>query len=232
MCLSAGKIFPGEALVDCSKSFSTGGPEVVKFVFTIRNQEDSLFCRNFQIPVEENMCATPLKVLCNFNGFNTIPIWEILLNLRRKMKYLTDQLQLRFCFCIGNTKQLYFYLCIGNTVGILKDNLLVATYALSCLCIPVSNEVAEWVFSDVTSMFKMWNSSDIECVWDKYPCCVLMPVFLSCSCFFNSSVATPAHGLSPSLWLRFLRFVSGNTSLLAFVVYICATIQGHTSLSF
>jgi len=24
------------------------------------------------------------------------------------MKYLTDQFQLRFCFCIGNAKQLYF----------------------------------------------------------------------------------------------------------------------------
>jgi len=40
-----------------------------------------------------------------------------------------------------------FYLCIGNTTGILTDNLLVATYALSCLCIPVSNAVVEWVVS-------------------------------------------------------------------------------------
>jgi len=32
-----------------------------------------------------------------------------------------------------------FYFCIGNTIGILTDNLLVATYALSCLCISVSN---------------------------------------------------------------------------------------------
>jgi len=29
---------------------------------------------------------------------------EILLILIRKMKYLTDQYQLCFCFCIGNTK--------------------------------------------------------------------------------------------------------------------------------
>jgi len=38
-----------------------------------------------------------------------------------------------------------FYFCIGNTVGILTDNLLVATYAysFSCLRIPVSNAVAE-----------------------------------------------------------------------------------------
>jgi len=28
----------------------------------------------------------------------------------RKMKYLTDQFQLCFCFCVGNTKQLYLFL--------------------------------------------------------------------------------------------------------------------------
>ena len=32
---------------------------------------------------------------------------------------------------------------IGNTIGILTDNLLVAIYALSYLCIPVSNAVVE-----------------------------------------------------------------------------------------
>jgi len=40
-----------------------------------------------------------------------------LLNLIRKIKYLTDQFQLCFCFCIG------------NTTGILTDNMPVATYA-------------------------------------------------------------------------------------------------------
>ena len=38
----------------------------------------------------------------------------------------------------------------GNTIGILTNNLLVATYVLSCICIPVSNTVVEWVFSHVT----------------------------------------------------------------------------------
>jgi len=38
------------------------------------------------------------------------------------------------------------------------------TYALSCLCIPVSNAVVEWVFSNVTSVFKMWKRCDFECV--------------------------------------------------------------------
>jgi len=42
--------------------------------------------------------------------FNTILKSEVLLNLSYKMKYLTNQFQLRFCFCIGNTKQLYLFL--------------------------------------------------------------------------------------------------------------------------
>jgi len=75
------------------------------------------------------------------------------------------------------TPNSYIYLCIVNTIGIVTDNLLVASCALSCLCIPVSNAVAEWVFSVVTSMFKIWSSSDLECVWDKHPCCVFLPIF-------------------------------------------------------
>jgi len=53
------------------------------------------------------------------------------MSLVHKMKYLTAQFQLCFCFCIG------------NTIGILADNLLVATYPLSCLSILVPNAVAE-----------------------------------------------------------------------------------------
>jgi len=57
------------------------------------------------------------------------------------MKYLGDQFQLWFCFRIDNTKLLYLhYFYNGNITGILTaDNLLVAAYALSCLCIPVSS---------------------------------------------------------------------------------------------
>jgi len=40
------------------------------------------------------------------------------------MKYFTDQFQLCFCFCIGNTKQPYcrLYFCISNTIVILTAN--------------------------------------------------------------------------------------------------------------
>jgi len=129
--------------------------------------------------VEKSSCQ-PFKNWCYFKRFNTILNSEILPNLMRKMKYLTDKFQLCFCFCVGNTKQLYFF-CIGNTIGILTaDDMLVAAYALSCLCIPVSNAVVKWVFSHVTSVFKMWKSCDFECVWDRYQCCVIFACFSSC----------------------------------------------------
>ena len=53
---------------------------------------------------------------------------------------------------------------IGNTVGILTDNLVVATHALSCLSIPVTNAVVEWVFSHDIFVFKIKKSCDFECV--------------------------------------------------------------------
>jgi len=55
------------------------------------------------------------------------------------MKCLTDELQFCFWFCIGNTNQLHLFLH-WQQIGIITD-LLVAAYALSCLCIQVSNAV-------------------------------------------------------------------------------------------
>jgi len=57
----------------------------------------------------ENSCHT-IKNWCNLKFFNTIQNSEILLNLIRKVKCLTDQYQLCFCFCTGNTKKLYLFL--------------------------------------------------------------------------------------------------------------------------
>ena len=76
------------------------------------------FCWNFKllppfrhpcVCVEKSSCHT-IKNGCYFKRFNTILNSEILLNLMRKMKYLTDQFQLCFCFCVGNAKQLYLFL--------------------------------------------------------------------------------------------------------------------------
>ena len=60
------------------------------------------------------------KILIPEEGFNTIPISEILLNLIRKMKYVTDQFQLCFCFCIGNAKQLYFISALATQLASLR----------------------------------------------------------------------------------------------------------------
>jgi len=80
-----------------------------------------------------------------------------------------------------------FYFCIGNTIGILTDNVLAATYNLSCLWIPVSHAVVEWFFSQVTSVFKMWKSCDFECVQDRYQCCVIFACFkLRSWCFLTA----------------------------------------------
>jgi len=54
----------------------------------------------------------------------------------------------------------------------------------------------------------MWKRCDIECVKDRYQCCVIFACFLSCVLdVFNSPVVTPAHGLlglSPSFRLQFI----------------------------
>jgi len=68
-----------------------------------------------------------------------------------------------FVFALA-TLNSYIYFCIGNTIGVLTENVLVATYALPCLCILVSNAVVEWVFSHVASVSKMRISCDFECV--------------------------------------------------------------------
>jgi len=56
------------------------------------------------------------------------------------MKCLTDQFQLCFCFCIGNTKQPYLFLHWQHNWRSYSRQ-LASCYALSCLCIPLSNAV-------------------------------------------------------------------------------------------
>ena len=45
-----------------------------------------------------------IKNWCNFKRFSIILNSEILLTLIHQIKYLTDQFQLCYCFCMGNTK--------------------------------------------------------------------------------------------------------------------------------
>jgi len=97
--------------VDFSKSFSTGAKSGEIWLLPLEIKKTAFFAEIFKfLPlfrhpyVVGKVRATPLKNLGNFKRFNTIPNSEILLNLIRKMKYLTDQFQLCFCFCIGNAK--------------------------------------------------------------------------------------------------------------------------------
>jgi len=113
VCMGFGRNFSrGGPLVDFPKVFLRGA-KVVKFVFCHSKLRKRHFCWNFQIPAPVRtptclcvgkFCATSLTNLGTLKRFNTIPNNEILLSLIRKMKYLTDQFQLCFCFCIGNTK--------------------------------------------------------------------------------------------------------------------------------
>ena len=187
------------------------------------------FCRNLQIPApfpHPCLCAgkvraTPSNNWCNFKRLNTILNSEIFLNLIRKMKCLTDELQFCFCFCIGNTNQLHLFLH-WQQIGIITDNVLVAAYTLFCLCIQVSNAVQ----NDYSVMLLLCSRCGKVWFW----LCLRQVSMLCHFClfffFFNSPVTTPAHGLlgrNPSLRLR---FISESTSLLA--LYICVTTHGPT----
>jgi len=117
VCMGVGRIFPGGPSVDFSKNFSMGGAKVVKFaVYHSKLRKEPFFAEIFKfltpfrhpcLCVGKSSCHT-IKNWCNFERLNTILDSEILLNLIRIMKYLADQIQLCFCFCIGNTKKLYF----------------------------------------------------------------------------------------------------------------------------
>jgi len=102
-----------------------GGPKVMKFVFYHPKPRKQLFAEIFKfLPLfrhpclcVENVRATPLNNWCNYKRFNTILNSEILLNLIRKIKYLADQFQLCFCFCVGNAKQLYFISALATQLA-------------------------------------------------------------------------------------------------------------------
>ena len=101
---------PGGALVDFSKRFCSRAKsdeiwflplEIKKTVFLLKIWNSCPSSDTHMLVCRKRSCHT-IKNLGSFKRFNTIPNSEILLNLIRKMKYLTDQLQL--CFCIGNAK--------------------------------------------------------------------------------------------------------------------------------
>jgi len=78
----------------------------------LKSKKTSFFAKFFTscLPSDTHACVyekirdTPLKNVCNFKRSNTIRNSEILLNVTHKMKCLTDQFKLHFCFRIDNTK--------------------------------------------------------------------------------------------------------------------------------
>jgi len=109
--MGIGRICPGGTSGFFWK-FLQGGLKVVKFVFYHSKRRKRLFTKFFKfLPLFRRPClcagkvrATPLKNWCNSKRINIIPNSEILLNLIRKMKCLTDQFQLR-------TRACFVYLC-------------------------------------------------------------------------------------------------------------------------
>jgi len=57
-----------------------------------------------------------LLIWCNFKRFNTILNSEILLNLIRKMKYLTGQLHLLFVFALAMPNSYILFLHCNFTI--------------------------------------------------------------------------------------------------------------------
>jgi len=85
------------------------------------------------------------------------------------MKYLTDQFQLRFCFCIGNAKQLYFNCALGTQLASLQTTCwlfcLVLHSGIWCSC---RMGIQSWYFC----------VRDVEMfVQDRYQCCVIFACF-------------------------------------------------------
>jgi len=129
VCMGVGRNFSRGATSGFFQKFFYGGPKVVKFVFyhsKLRNQHFLLKFSNSCPSSNTNMfvCRKGLchiiKNLGNFKRFNTIPNREILLNLLRKTKYLTDQLQLCICFSNGNAKSLYFISALATQLASLR----------------------------------------------------------------------------------------------------------------
>jgi len=77
--------------------------EIKKTAFLLKFSNSCPSSDTHMLVCRKSSCHT-IKNLGIFKRFNTIPNREILLNLMRKMKYLTDQFQLCFYICIGNAK--------------------------------------------------------------------------------------------------------------------------------
>jgi len=103
VCVGIGRIIARGTPVDFSQRFSRGGQNCCNLVFiALETKKIAFFAEIFKFlpPSDAHTCVSekvrtaPSKTWRNFKRFNTILNTEILLNLIRKMKYLTDEFQL------------------------------------------------------------------------------------------------------------------------------------------
>jgi len=96
--------------------FLQGRLKVVKFVFYHSKRRKRLFANSCPLFRRPCVCvwkvrATPLKNWCNFKRINIILNSAILLNLIRKIKCLTDQIQFFDQIQLRRTRACFVYLC-------------------------------------------------------------------------------------------------------------------------
>jgi len=115
--MGVGRIYSGGHWWSFLKVVVWGAKSGEIWFLPLKTMKMALFTKAFKsLPPFRHPCLCIGKSSChtiinwsNFMSFNTIPNSEILFNFTRKMKCFTDQFQLCFCFCIGNTKQLYLH---------------------------------------------------------------------------------------------------------------------------
>ena len=150
------EFFQGGGTSGFFQKYFYGGPKQVKFVFYHSKLRKQHICWNCQIPAPlrtpiylcvGKVCTKQLKNMGNFKRFNTIPNKEILLNLIRKMKYLTDQFfNCVFVFALATLNSCILSLHWQHNWHS-YGQLAVATCVLSCLCISIHmwrNRLAAW----------------------------------------------------------------------------------------
>jgi len=171
--MSVGRIFSTGVTSGFSKSFSTGAISEKVCFLPLETKKTALCADIFKfLHPFRNPClcagkirAIPLKIGVKSSVLTPYQIVKLCWILYAKWNIWQVNFNCVFVFALATLNNSILFLHWQHQWHpYTTENLLVATYALSCLCIPVSNAVVEWVFSHVTSVFKMWKSCDFECV--------------------------------------------------------------------
>ena len=109
--------------------------------------------------------ATPLKIGVISSVLTSFSLVKFCWTLYAKWNVWQININCVFVFSLAALNS-YVYFCIDNTTGIRTDNLLIATYALSCLCILVFKYSCRMRIQlcYLCVLQQMWKSCDFECV--------------------------------------------------------------------